>query len=111
MRRPLETGLLAIAPVVLVAVLAVATGGCGGDDSAPTAPAAVPGTSVVFDLDADLSDPAHFYDLPAPSDLRLDHNGHPDVRGFPLGADARGRTSTTAEQRSALHADEARIRP
>ena len=33
-----------------------------------------PGTALVFDLDADLSTTAHFYDQPYPSDLRLDAN-------------------------------------
>jgi len=38
----------------------------------------------LFDLDADLTDPDHFYDLPYPSDLRLDADGHPDLSGFPV---------------------------
>jgi len=42
-----------------------------------------PGTQLVFNLDADLSTAAHFYDLPYPNDLRLDAQGHPDLRGFP----------------------------
>ena len=69
----------------LLAVLVIGTG-CGDDDSTTNPTAASPGTRVVFDLDADLTDAAHFYDLPYPSDLRLDGNGRPDVRGFPLAA-------------------------
>lgn len=37
----------------------------------------------MFDAEANLEDPAHFYDLPYPSDLRLDASGHPDLKGFP----------------------------
>ncbi|MGB3494615.1 MAG: hypothetical protein WBA57_17945 [Elainellaceae cyanobacterium] len=43
-----------------------------------------------FDLDADLTDPDHFYDLPYPSDLRLDADGHPDLSGFPVFTDFYG---------------------
>src|SRR4051794_40656856 len=41
------------------------------------------GTKLVFDLDADLGTPEHFYDFPWPSDLRLTASGAPDVAGFP----------------------------
>lgn len=41
------------------------------------------GTRAAFDLDADLAQPAHFFDLPYPSDLRLLPSGAPDLRGFP----------------------------
>ena len=37
-----------------------------------------------FDLDADLQNPDQFYNLPYPSDLRLDANGRPDLSGFPV---------------------------
>ncbi|HHP7245051.1 MAG TPA: hypothetical protein ACFE0H_10245 [Elainellaceae cyanobacterium] len=37
-----------------------------------------------FDLNADLSDPNEFYNLPYPSDFRLDADGHPDLSGFPV---------------------------
>lgn len=37
-----------------------------------------------FDLNADLTDPDQFYNLPYPSDLRLDADGHPDMSGFPV---------------------------
>jgi hypothetical protein len=43
----------------------------------------VAGTSLYFDLDADLSDPDRFYDLPYPSDLRLDAMGRPQLSGYP----------------------------
>ena len=55
----------------------------------PASPAAaVPGTTVDFVLDADLTDPARFWALPYPSDLRLGAPGAwarpgPDLRGFP----------------------------
>lgn len=40
-------------------------------------------TEAVMDLGADLSQPAHFFDFPYPSDLRLSAKGTPDLRGFP----------------------------
>ncbi len=56
-----------------------------GSDSSPNSPAdtSVPGTSVVFDLQADTSSPDHFFDLPYPLDLRLAPDGTPEVSGFP----------------------------
>lgn len=42
----------------------------------------VPGTQVVFNLNADLTEMEHFWDQPWPSDLRL-KDGGPDFRGFP----------------------------
>ena len=68
------------------ALFAAALAGCGDarNDAPPIA--AVPGTSVAFDLDADVANPAHFYDLPYPSDLRLDASGHPELAGFPAPA-------------------------
>lgn len=36
-----------------------------------------------MDLDADLSQPERFFDVPYPSDLRLSPKGTPDLRGFP----------------------------
>lgn len=42
----------------------------------------IPGTQVVFDLDADLASMDHFWDLPWPMDARL-KDGRPDLRGFP----------------------------
>ncbi len=36
-----------------------------------------------MDLDADTTQPGHFFDLPYPSDLRLDAAGHPLVAGWP----------------------------
>lgn len=56
--------------------------GCG-DDTADDGPPPETGVTFVFELGADLADPAQFYDLPYPSDLRLDASGHPDLAGFP----------------------------
>jgi hypothetical protein len=52
---------------------------CGDDETVPP-PAS--GTTVVFDLAADVSTVEHFFDLPYPNDLRLDADGHPDVRAY-----------------------------
>ena len=60
--------------------------GCGeeSDSTAPAPPpVAIAGTSVAFDLDADLQQPEHYYDFPTTSDLRLTAAGTPDVSGFP----------------------------
>jgi len=57
---------------LLVPVLLVA---CGGDDGlAPTA---------YFDLEGSIAEPATFWNLPFPSDLRLAASGAPDMTGFP----------------------------
>src|SRR5687767_2675390 len=56
--------------------------GCGDDE---TSLEAVPGTSVVFDLDGDLATAATFYDFPFPSDSRRNPNGGPDYAGVPGG--------------------------
>lgn len=56
--------------------------GCGDDDG-DSASSGVPGTRAAFDLAADLADPAHFYDAPYPSDLRLDADRHPQLAGYP----------------------------
>ena len=42
-----------------------------------------PAVEAVTDLDADTTQAATFFDFPYPSDLRLDQDGHPDLRGFP----------------------------
>lgn len=63
------------------AIASCGAGGGSGGDGPPTE--AVPGTVVAFDLDADLSEAEHFYDLPYPSDLRLDATGGPGLAGFP----------------------------
>jgi hypothetical protein len=68
-----------LALVLGTALLGVA---CGSDDAAPGAAGPAP-TQAFFDFSADLTAPEHFYDLPYPSDLRLDDAGHPDLRGFP----------------------------
>ena len=41
-------------------------------------------TVSAFNLKADLTDQDNFYDLPYPSNLRLDAQGHPDLTGFPI---------------------------
>lgn len=72
---------------VILGLLVLALSGCGTDDGGDNDrldPAPVPGTAVRFDLDADLSLPASFYDLPYPSDLRLDDSGHASHAGFPV---------------------------
>ncbi|MFO0611942.1 MAG: hypothetical protein U0414_05115 [Polyangiaceae bacterium] len=53
------------------------------DDGGTDGPAPQAGVAFVFDPAANLSDPAHFYDLPYPSDRRLDAEGHPVLDGFP----------------------------
>ncbi|MBL9025581.1 MAG: hypothetical protein JNL21_25520 [Myxococcales bacterium] len=60
---------------------------CGDDETKPT-PTPDPGTTVVFDLEADLTNPEKFFEVPYPNDLRLDAEGHPDLRGFPNPASA-----------------------
>lgn len=46
------------------------------------------GTVPTFDLQANLEDTDEFYNLPYPSDLRLDAAGHPDLSGFPIRANS-----------------------
>lgn len=58
----------------VVAVLCAAAVACGGGDS---------GTTVVFDLDGNITEPKTFWDHPFPSDLRLEDDGTPDLMGFP----------------------------
>lgn len=41
-------------------------------------------TTATFDLNADLREEDQFYNLPYPSDFRLDENGQPDLSGFPV---------------------------
>ncbi len=60
-----------LAVLALLASLAA----CGGDGpSGPTA---------YFELDGAIAEPSTFWNLPFPSDLRLDANGAPDMTGFP----------------------------
>lgn len=49
---------------------------CGGDDDGAAA------TQALFDLQSAHDTPPTFWDLPFPSDLRLDPDGHPDLTGF-----------------------------
>lgn len=76
------------APALVAAlILAAQFTACGGDDGGGTPATAVPGTAVVFDLAADLASEEQFFDLPYPSDLRLDDQGRPWVEGWPVVAD------------------------
>lgn len=87
--------------LVLAVAVALLLGGCGDSDSGTTAPkklVPVEGTSVVFDVDADLSSSASFYDLPYPSDLRLTEAGTPDVSAMPQAADSVAATLTAAAE-------------
>jgi hypothetical protein len=65
-------------PKALGIAAALLLAACGGDDSTP----APTGTRLVMDLDADLTTPARFFDVPYPSDLRKDADGHPILDGF-----------------------------
>ncbi len=65
---------------LLLACAPLLASSCGGSDT--TAPVEK-GAALVLDFNANLEDPAHFYDVPYPSDLRLDDAGHPDLKGFP----------------------------
>jgi hypothetical protein len=58
----------------LVSFVLVAVAACGGDDDEPPA--------VLFELDGELAGDT-FFDLPFPSDLRLDADGTPTYAGFP----------------------------
>ncbi len=60
---------LFLAVVILQAV------GCSGDDGPQLTP--------YFELDASIDQPATFWDMPFPSDLRLADTGAPDLTGFP----------------------------
>jgi hypothetical protein len=42
-----------------------------------------PGRTVMFDLEGSIAEPDTFWNLPFPSDLRLDATGTPDMTGFP----------------------------
>ena len=87
-------------------LLAVGTG-CGDGDGDSSGKAKekpldpIEGTSVVFELDADVTTPEAFYDLPYPSDLRLGAGGGPDLRGFPNpeGREILANLLTTAQDR------------
>ncbi len=64
--------------IFFVLALGASFGACS---SSP--PASASATTLVFDLDADTSQPANFYASPFPSDLRLNASGGPDYSGFP----------------------------
>src|SRR5437764_2235162 len=42
-----------------------------------------PGKSAYFDLSGPVDDASTFWNLPFPSDLRLDASGAPDITGYP----------------------------
>lgn len=94
--------------VIIFALLPLALSGCGGDDGGGNVsldPAPVAGTAAVFDLDAHLAVPDSFYDVPYPSDLRLDTTGRASHAGFPIKAGNRVIRSVIAA------ADERRLWP
>ena len=75
-------------PLHLVLTSALALFACDGSKETETTPTtttttAPEGTSAIFDLAADLSSGSAFFDMPMPSDLRLNAEGAPDYTGFP----------------------------
>lgn len=72
-----------VAWVALFLLWSTACGDGRHQGSPGLTPDPVPGTAALFDFDADLSDPARFYDIPYPCDVRLDAGGRTDHRGFP----------------------------
>lgn len=75
----LRSGLLTLLSLSFAGLVAA----CGDDSGTTGGGGGTSGTRFVMDLSADLHDPAKFYDVPYPSDLRLDAEGHPDLAGFP----------------------------
>ncbi len=70
-------------PALLGAAIIVAGCGSSGGDGGSGSTA---GTQVAFNIDptpGEPTDPSAFYDMPWPSDLRLDADGNPDLTGFP----------------------------
>src|ERR1700748_3260436 len=63
-------------PSYALAVIALA-GACGGTSTGVTA------KTTYFDLDGAIDTQDTFWNLPFPSDMRLDPNGAPDVSGYP----------------------------
>lgn len=66
-------------PFVFALAAATSLARCTTGDATP----AQSGATAAFDLHADLTAQASFWDFPYPSDLRLLPSGAPDVRGFP----------------------------
>ena len=72
--RAIHASVLAVALLSACKGSGSGTGGSGGGAAA--------GATAVFDLTADLTSPAHFFDAPYPSDLRLTAAGTPDLTGL-----------------------------
>jgi hypothetical protein len=74
--------------IALFAAPLVVAFGCSSPDPTPIPePTPTPtdtGTLISFDLSANLAAKATFYDVPYPSDLRLNEKGGPDLTGFPF---------------------------
>lgn len=85
-------GVKRIAPFASLALLAACSSSTAAPDAASDAPAAQDasadapreGVSAVMDFGADLTDRDRWYDLPWPSDLRLNAQGGPEYQGFPV---------------------------
>ncbi|MEP7122692.1 MAG: hypothetical protein ABJE95_17340 [Byssovorax sp.] len=73
--------------IALLAAPILVALGCSSSDTKPVVtppPDPETGTMISFDLAAKLGVQSSFYDLPYPSDLRLNATGGPDLTGFPF---------------------------
>ena len=84
--------------LLAMALAACSSGSSGHGASGPGAS----GTVVLFDASADFTSPAHFFDFPWPSDLRLTAAGTPDLTGIanPTLSDVFAGLLAIAQQRS-----------
>jgi hypothetical protein len=85
--RSLARALLLLAPLGATACSDATPAADAGADAAvdvPGADATGSPSQSLFDPAADLTDSAHYYDLPYPSDVRLTPQGRPDLRGMPV---------------------------
>jgi hypothetical protein len=73
----------AISALLFLALLTTACGGSGDSEGVCGSDCTPKGTMLVIDVGADFADSAHFFDMPYPSDLRRDADGHPMLSGFP----------------------------
>ncbi|MBW2456202.1 MAG: hypothetical protein JRI68_16910 [Deltaproteobacteria bacterium] len=75
-----------LASAILFIGLSTCTLGCGEDETIDPEPGltAKSGIQILFDVEADLSQPASFYHLPYPLDVRLTDSGTPDLTGMPV---------------------------